>query len=272
MRGLTLLALIYAGWCGAVYFKQDSLIFPRDMAGKGVGRPPANVEVLTIPLSGDGAGAGVVEAWLMLGDGCSRENPGPAVIFVHGNAELIDDCVGRAQAYASRGFTVLLPEYRGYGRSAGVPSEGAIVADASAFEAMLVARPEVDPARIVYHGQSLGGGVAAQLAARKAPRALILQSTFTSVADMAWSMGVPGVLCTSPFRTDVVLRSLATPVLILHGTGDTIIPPAHARRLADISLHAELILGPGGHNDFPVDAKMYWSAIEQFLGQSMPTK
>lgn len=267
MRLLGLLALIYAGWCGAVYFKQDSLIFPRDMAGKGTGRPPANVEVLTLAVDG-----GTVEAWLMLGEGRSREQPGPAVIFFHGNAELIDDCVGRAEAYAQRGYTVLLPEYRGYGRSAGTPSERAIVADAVAFETMLAARPEVDPRRMIYHGQSLGGGVAAQLAARQPPRALILQSTFTSVADMASTMGVPGVLCTSPFRTRDVLRSLSSPVLILHGTQDRIIPSAHAQRLADVALDSELELMPGDHNKFPADQRAYWATIDRFLSRAFSAR
>jgi len=91
----------------------------------------------------------------------------PAVILAHGNAELIDDQLERAGWYRTQGFTVLIPEYRGYGRSKGSPSEDAVVHDFVAFYDRLRTQPAVDPARIYFHGRSLGGAVAAAAVERR---------------------------------------------------------------------------------------------------------
>src|SRR5690606_34255575 len=101
---------------------------------------------------------GRVEAWLLPGDGVSAERPGPAVVFAHGNAELIDHWPGALARYRRLGVSVVLPEYRGYGRSAGRPSESAIRDDLRALHARLSSHPMVDVTRLVYHGRSLGGG------------------------------------------------------------------------------------------------------------------
>ena len=105
-------------WVGAVWTLQRRLLFPRwAMAPAGAARPGPGVEVVTLQTP-----AGPVEAWLLAGDGTGASRPGPAVIFAHGNAELIDDWSLEMRAYTRLGVTVLLPEYRGYGRSAGSPS------------------------------------------------------------------------------------------------------------------------------------------------------
>src|SRR5690606_21170415 len=95
---------------------QDSMVFPRAIANAApMAVPPAGVEVITVE-----AEPGVrVEGWLLPGRGRSQDAPGPAVVFFHGNAERIDNCLDHAREYRERGFTVLLPEYRGYGNSGG---------------------------------------------------------------------------------------------------------------------------------------------------------
>jgi dipeptidyl aminopeptidase/acylaminoacyl peptidase len=91
---------------------------------------------------------GDVEWWLFEGDGLDPSRQGPAVLMAHGNRELIDFYLNRAQTYQRMGFTALLGEYRGYGRSAGKPSRERIASDYRRFYDLLISMPTVDPRRI----------------------------------------------------------------------------------------------------------------------------
>jgi pimeloyl-ACP methyl ester carboxylesterase len=265
---MMVLPVVYAAYCTALYAMQDRFIFPREIAGSGrpVGSLPRGVESVWIEV-GTAERPVRVEAWYAGPTAGAAGGKAPAVVFCHGNAELIDSALDHVRGWRERGYAVLLPEYRGYGRSGGAPCQRDLVADAGRFYDLLAARPEVDAARIVIHGRSLGGGVACQLAAARPCAALVLESTFTSVAGFTWSMGAPPILCTSPFRSDRVLPTLGRPVLILHGAQDEIIPVAQGRRLHEItpgSAYAEIA---GGHNDFPADWGAYWRALDPFLSE-----
>jgi fermentation-respiration switch protein FrsA (DUF1100 family) len=160
---------------------------------------------------------------------------------------------------------VLLPEYRGYGRSAGDPSQARITDDFVAFHDILVDREEVDTPRIVFHGRSLGGAVVAQLARFRTPMGMILESTFTSVVDFARKLFVPRALIADPFDTEAVLRELHAPLLIFHGRRDSVVPFEHGRQLAGAARDAKFVAYDADHNDFPPDRQAYWSEIEAFL-------
>lgn len=208
---------------------------------------------------------GEVEAWLVPGDGATADDPGPAVIYAHGNAELIDYWPETLRRYREWGVTLLLPEYRGYGRSDGSPSQEKITADFEAFYDRLAARPEVDEDRIIFHGRSLGGGAVCALARRRKPAAMILMSTFTSVADMAKRYLLPRFLVLDPFDNEQVLRELDVPVLLVHGTEDELVPHASSERLAKIAPRAELVSYPCDHNTCPHDWERFWRDVRHFL-------
>jgi fermentation-respiration switch protein FrsA (DUF1100 family) len=208
---------------------------------------------------------GRVETFFLPGDGVDAEHPGPAVIFAHGNAELIDHWPGALSRYRRLGVSLVLPEYRGYGRSAGSPSEEHIASDLRALYARISRHPSVDRERIVYHGRSLGGGAIGTLLAAHPPRALILESTFTSVPDVAASMYVPSFLIADRFDTLAAMRGYRGPLLMFHGTSDRVIPVEHGRRLAAAHPSAELVLYACGHNDLPPPGADYWARIESFL-------
>ena len=208
---------------------------------------------------------GRVEAWFLPGDGVSESAPGPVVVFAHGNGELIEQWPEALEPYRRLGVSLLLPEYRGYGRSAGTPSESAIRDDLRAFFRQLLARPEVDPRRVVLHGRSLGGGAVCGLAEARAPAALILQSTFTSIPDVARRWMVPPALIADRFDTLPVVRRLDCPILVVHGRRDAVVPFAHGRALSECNPRARLVPYEADHNDCPPDWECYWRDIEGFL-------
>jgi len=254
----------YCAWLAVLFFSQDRILFPAGMIQPAPKDPDVtDGEIIHIDL----AAGGQVEGWFFPVPGATAKEPAPLVIYFHGNAELIDDQWGIVDGYRRLGVSVLLPEYRGYGRSAGKPSQEGIVADAARFYDKMLNRPEVDRTRIFFHGRSIGGGVAAALAAQRKPKTMIFDSTFFSVQSMAAGYGAPGFLVRHPFRTDEVVAKLDIQLLIFHGSRDRIIPVRHGRRLSKLARYAEYIEYPCGHNDFPGVENYYhhWNRIGRLL-------
>lgn len=263
LRMAIYLLIIIVAWAAFVWFLQRSVMFPRYMippAGEAQLPPRGELWELETP-------AGIVEAWFLPGDEVEADRPGPVVVFAHGNGELIDFWPGELGQYRRMGVSVLLPEYRGYGRSAGRPSQRAITEDFVAFYDRLIEHPKVDPERIVYHGRSVGNGALAALAEHRPPAAFICESSFTSAADLARRFLVPRVLMRDPFEVQDVLAEFAGPVLLLHGTADEVIPVRHARRLHETTPQSELALYDGVTHNEPMPAGRYWADIERFLGE-----
>lgn len=232
MRVLYLLLIAYALWLGFLYFNQDGLLYPGAFANLADETPryPNVGGYESVWIEAD---AGVrVEGWFVRGDACTAEKPGPAVILTHGNYEVIDDGSWHAEEYRRMGISVLLAEYRGYGRSLGKPTEAGITRDMVAFFDWLAKQPEIDPNRIILHGRSIGGAAVAQLAARRAAAALILQSSFRSAASMTSGYFAPSFLLRDSWRTDTVVKKIQIPLLLLHGRSDRLIPPSHSEALA----------------------------------------
>ena len=262
-RILVFLSVLYTAWLTTLYFYQDKMLFPADFAAHPM---PMRYSATTVEFTRDIAGGKVV-AWFIPAFDVGTGRPPPLVIHFHGNAEIIDHQQDSIERYRRMGCSLLLPEYRGYGRSDGTPSEEAIVDDALYFHDLVLERSDIDKTRIFFHGRSLGGGPAAQLAARREPTLLILESTFKSAAAMAHKYYAPTFIAKNPFRTDRVLALLDIPVLIFHGTWDDIIPVANGRALRDIARDATYVEYNCRHNDFPGDANLedYWAEIRRFL-------
>ncbi len=261
-RTMIYLIAIYLIWLMIGCSIQRSILFPRSLAGGSASvTPPQGIEVLHID-----SDQGQVEAWFIPGDAVTAESPGPVVIFAHGNAELIDHWPDALRHYKRLGISVLLPEFRGYGRSAGEPSQHAIAQDFAQFYDQIIQRPDVDPARIILHGRSIGGGVAAQLADDRPSAAMILQSSPSSIKRLAARLLLPWFLVRDPFDSVRVLKDYKQPVLVMHGSADKTIPPSHATRLAKATSNpiSRLIFYDVDHNTLP-PGEPYWKDIEQFL-------
>lgn len=264
---LGLVAALYIGWCAMLFFSQDRLIFPARFAGPASAGMPNEKGIEQLWLEPE---PGVrVEAWLVRAPRAEGEaGARPLAVFFHGNAELIEFDLDVARMYRRLGFDVLMPEYRGYGRSTGVPGERAIAEDALALIAMAVERGGIDEDRIVYHGRSIGGGVACAVAARTErfrPAAMVLESTFVSVARMTRRYGVPSFLVKHPFRNDRALAAFEGPVLLMHGSDDRIVPAWHSRRLHEIARRSTLVEVEAGHNNFPPDWGWFEGEVGAFL-------
>jgi len=225
--------------------------------------PPFPQDAVTLKRFWLQSDQGPVEGWLFKGKGVDAAHPGPAVLMAHGNRELIDFYRNRAEGYQKRGFTVLLGEYRGYGRSAGSPRRERIASDFTGFYEYLISQPFVDPQKVVFHGRSLGGSVLSELSMRCPPAAIIVESTFASIKAMAH--GAPDFLLVDRYDTLSALLDYRGPVLIIHGTRDDVVPASHALEMQEKIPRAELILYDFGHSDIPLDRDVYWKDIVTFL-------
>lgn len=162
--------------------------------------------------------------------------PAAWVLWCHGNAGSVEHrFLDLVRFVRECGFGVLVFDYRGYGRSTGKPTEEGLYVDAEAALDFLAARAGVPPEEIAVLGRSLGGAVAVELAGRRTVRCLVLESTFTSAADMAKKM-IPLFparwFMRSRFATDAKIGALELPILLFHGRRDEIVPFEHGERLA----------------------------------------
>jgi fermentation-respiration switch protein FrsA (DUF1100 family) len=126
----------------------------------------------------------------------------------------------------------------------------------------------VDRTRIVFHGRSVGGAVACALAAERKPAALILQSAFSSVADMAKKYFAPSFLVRDPFDNASVVEKLSVPIFIAHGSHDRVIPYSHALELHRRAPQALFVTYNADHNDCPPDWDEYMGRVTAFLTQA----
>ncbi len=199
------------------------------------------------------------------------------VLVSHGNAGNVSHRLDRALLMQSRlGVDTLLFDYRGFGSSEGSPDEEGTYRDARAAYRWLVARG-VSPERIVLFGESLGSAVALQLALEVEVLALVLESPFASIPEMA--RAVYPFLPLWPFvrtRYDNVAKvgRLRMPLLVLHGARDEVVPFAQGRRVFDKAPEPKTFFAIKGasHNDtYVVGGDAYWKALREFL-DGLPNK
>jgi uncharacterized protein len=180
-----------------------------------------------------------------------------ALLYLHSNGANIGANVEHAARFQSLGMSVLLVDYRGYGRSHGAfPSEQSVYADAGAMWKHLVEDREIQPRNIFIYGHSLGGAVAIELASRHPNAAgLIVEGAFTSIADMAthdplFRIVPVGLILRHRFDSISKIARLKLPILFLHGSQDTLIPPSMSQQLYEAAPEPKrMVLLPGGGHD-----------------------
>lgn len=234
--GLVLLVIVVAA-VALLWIFQRNFIYPA---------PPPDKNVA----------AGYSPVILQTGDGLSLRAayrpaaPGqPTIIFFHGNGDGLAGAALATGVLAAADYGVLLPEYRGYGGNPGHPDEAGLYADGEAALRFL-RKSRVGDADIVLIGNSLGSGVATELAARHSVAGLVIVSGYTRLPDVVRDIarGLPiGWLVRDGFANIDKLPSISAPILVMHGQRDRVIAFAHGEALA-AAAHTRLLAYPGaGH-------------------------
>lgn len=254
------LALVYFLVGVPIYFGQDFMIFPA---------PDISSEQLTHYAKRDG----VKELSLVASDqtplyGRHGQAGGRrAVLFFHGNGASVGFGRRNNSFLTGHGWDLIAVEYRGYPGSGGTPSEEGMALDAMAAWRYATETVGIESSRLVLYGRSLGGGVASRLASKVEPAGLVLESTFTSLSDVAaqkyWYFPAR-LLVRHPFNTMKYAPNVHCPTLIVHGTADTLVPVSHGRALAKLFDNSTYIEAPGfQHNQEAILG--YQPATEAFL-------
>ena len=198
------------------------------------------------------------EDGLDLGGWFVRPSPpsaGHSVIVFNGNGGNRSMRAPLAAALARRHIGVLLFDYRGYGGNGGSPSEDGLALDARAAVRYVISRDDVEPANLAYFGESLGTGVAVRLATERRPKALILRSPYTSLADVGryhYPFLPVGLLLRDRFPSKERIGRAGCPLLIVAAEHDGIVPAELSRSLYEAASHPKqlLMIENADHNDY----------------------
>jgi fermentation-respiration switch protein FrsA (DUF1100 family) len=178
----------------------------------------------------------------------------PVVLYCHGNAGNMADCAFKVAAYRAVGMGVLMFDYRGYGGNPGSPTEQGLYADARAAWRFLTETKGIAAERLVIHGESLGSGVATQIALEQSPAALVLEAAFISIPAVG-KRQYPWLpvhrLAKDRYESLAKIGRIHAPILILHGEDDTLVPVEFGRRLFAAAQEPKAVyVFPGaGHAD-----------------------
>lgn len=253
------------GLSALLYFAQDRLVF-YPQAAPGLSPRAADLEISEVRIAAsDGLS---LRGWLAKPRFAAARDL-PLAIYFGGNAEEVSYMAERAVRL--QGWSLLAVNYRGYGGNPGSPSESALFADALAVHGWATGRPDIDPARIVAIGRSLGSGVAVYLAAERPLAGVVLITPYDSlvaVAQRHYPYAPAALLLKHRFDSIRRAPGIFAPLLTLAARRDNIVPVAHARALfskwAGPKVWREF--ADAGHNDLDADPD-YWEAIAAFLAQ-----
>ena len=258
-------AAVYLSLVAYLFVNQNKMVFLSNYAGRTLNGTPLNMglEYQDVNLVTDSKVK--IHGWFV-----PHKAPRANLIYFHGNAGNISGRLNSLRRWHELGVSVLIVDYPGYGQSSGEPSESGSYEAARAAWRHLVHDRNIRQDDIILFGRSLGGGVAIQLATEVRPKALIVESTFTSVPDIAasqfWFLPIRQ-LSKIKFNSLQKVKHIQSPILIVHSPDDEIIPFQHGRTLFE---HAnqpkDFLETKGGHNDGHVQAEPHYSQrLDRYL-------
>jgi len=264
---LTLIALLLFGLRMSGYLEQHLLYFP----DRPLVATPQTVNLSAEDVNLTTADGEQLHGWYLPGDPAQ-----PVLLFFHGNAGNISHRLDNLHRLHALGLNLLIFDYRGYGHSTGTPSETGLAHDADAALSWLHSRGWSQQS-IVYFGRSLGAAVAVDLARRSPPAGLILETPFTSLRAMGRQhypllSGLLGWVIRDEYDNLGKIAAINSPLLILHGDRDQIVPEAMARQLFAAARSTKtfyLIAGADHNNTYDCGGSAYWQAWHHFL-HSLP--
>lgn len=258
------LALGYLGLIAFVYIRQPNMLY---FPTKEIEQTPTALGLSFEEVRFKTSDGLTIAAWHI---------PAPdmraSLIFCHGNAGNISHRLDSIRIFHDLGLSVLIFDYRGYGRSEGTPTEKGTYLDAEAAWNYLVKEKGIDPASIIIFGRSLGSAVAAELAMKRKAGALIIESGFTSIPDLGrkYYPYMPVSLITRfHYATIDKVSSLALPKLFIHSPEDETIPYDQGMRLFERAAEPkEFLKLRGDHNEgFLLSGELYINGLQQFISR-----
>jgi fermentation-respiration switch protein FrsA (DUF1100 family) len=258
--------LSYTALMILMYFMQERMVYFPD---KEIRETPANIGLQYEEILFQAQDGVSISGWYV-----PAEKERGAILFCHGNAGNISHRLESIKIFHDLGMSVFIFDYRGYGKSEGRPSETGTYLDAAAAWEYLSDVKKKSSRSIIIFGRSLGGAVAAELALRKNPGGLIIESSFRSLPDLGKKFypWLPVRLLTRfKYATIDKVASIGCPKLIVHSPEDEIVPFAHGRAIYEKAAPPkEFLKIRGGHNEgFLVSGDMYTEGLRRFLKKAL---
>ena len=256
---------IYIAIIAYLLSSQNSMLFFPDYEGRELVYSPADVGLAYSDVEFSTEDGTRIHAWFV-----PHDNSRATLIYCHGNAGNIGRRLGALQRWHDLGVSVLIFDYPGFGQSEGSPTEQGTYASARAAWEYLTEDKQIPAHNIVLYGRSLGGGVVAQLASEVDAKGLIIESSFTSVPDMAddiyWWIPLQKLM-TVRYETKNKIDSVDYPILIVHSPDDEVVPLSHGQELFEIANEPKQFLHTkGGHNGGPTLSEPEYSlGLDRFL-------
>lgn len=264
LQAFLVIAVCYVLLVAAVYLMQGRMLYLANVPGRELTASPADIDIEYEDIFIETADSVRLHGWFI---------PGPStrvLLFFHGNAGNISHRLDSIRQFQSLGLSVFIIDYRGYGQSGGKTTEKGIYRDADAAWRYLIEERGVVADDIVIFGRSMGASAAAKLATKQQPLALIVESSFTSVPDIAQELypWLPARwLSHLRHATRDYVQDVRNPVLVIHGRDDEIVPFHHGEAIfaAANEPRTQLLLR-GGHNDAYIrDEANYIKGLRTFL-------
>lgn len=262
-----ILATTYLGVCVFLRLAQNRLIFfPSPTLANTPAILKLSYEEIWIPVGGE-----KIHGWWIP----AATAKALTVLFLHGNASNNGDGIYRAFRFHQLGLSVLLVDYRGYGRSEGYfPNETRVYEDAQSAWNYLTQTRQIPPEQIILYGHSLGGAIAIDLAVRYPDiSGIIVESSFTSMRDMVNFIGADRIfptdwLLTHQFDSLTKVRSLQMPILVIHGSSDRVIPVEMSYKLfaaAPDPKKLSIVPNAGHDNIAQIGEQRYLTTLDRFI-------
>jgi len=261
---IRVVVLAYVGLCVLLYLFQRRMVY---FPNRRLWQTPSDWGMAYEDVSFETKDGVRIHAWFV------PAQPSKGVIlFCHGNAGNISHRLDTLKIFKDLGYSTLIFDYRGYGRSKGRPTEMGTYRDVEGAWQHLVKQRGVAPDKVVLFSRSIGGPIAAWLAKEHTPGALILESTFNTFVDMGasayWFVPVR-LLCRFKYDTAAYAKEAECPILVVHSPEDDIVPYRLGRRLYEaLPEPKEFLEIRGGHNyGFQTTGSAYVRGLREFLGK-----
>lgn len=259
------IVIAYIGMALLLYFTQAEFIYYPNIGGREIVTTPKYIGLEYEDVTFVTEDNIKLNGWFI-----PAEDSRGVIIFCHGNAGNISHRLETIQIFNELKLSTFIFDYRGFGVSEGKISEKGTYIDAEAAWNFLIKEKEIPPDKIIVFGRSLGGAIAAWLVHKHNPGALILESTFTSIPDMAaeiYPYFPVRLMCRFKYNANEYLKKVRCPVLIIHSQKDEIVPFSHGQKLFNTANEPKKFLEIRGTHNVMQSMKDYQEGINSFISE-----